>query len=66
MKHDVGNGLRAEVVALKGKGGYVAAIYQGSRHLATVADPEDSTRDGALMQARIWGIEFKGVLHHAE
>lgn len=60
MSHDLGQGYKAELVKLPGrKSGYAAKIIKGQRHVATISDPDDDSREGVLMQCRMWMIMYK-------
>lgn len=63
MAEDVGQKVVAQLTRLPGKhGGWAAKLYIGSRHVATVCDPEDDSRDAALWTARMWAIMYKDLV----
>jgi len=58
--------MKTSVVKLPGKNsGYCCKIYINGRHVATVADPERTTREGANEAARHWGRKYRKLLTHA-
>ena len=63
MAHQLAEGVRGELVPLPGKkSGWACRIIVGRTHKATVADPENLTKDGALWAAKMWIIMYKPSL----
>jgi hypothetical protein len=62
VAEDAGNGVTAVPVRLPGKAGWACKIIVDGKHVATVADPDDDSRDAALWEARMWAIMYKDTL----
>ena len=57
--------IKPEPVKLAGrKSGYACKIYIKGAHVATVADPENSSREGAIAAALRWEHEWMDILIH--
>ena len=51
--------MKTSLVRLAGKSGYCCKIYVRGMHVATVADPERTTREGAQNAATTWNKTWR-------
>lgn len=58
--------MKFEPVKLPGrKSGYACKVWVRGRHVATVADPDRSSRESALEVAEAWKKNYAGQLARA-